>query len=158
MGVVMQNDNRIDVVGYTTVRAGIAGDAVVARLLGDGRPDTSFNGVGHLVLSNDGNDFGFGVGLGPDGSIVITSFQSQRRDTVTDSFLNRITIGGTLDRGFGTDGTVRVHNAEATFELGLAIQPDGKIVVAGRRGGFGIVDSVGTIDRFRQDGSFDTTA
>jgi len=32
---------------------------------------------------------------------------------------------------------------------------DGKIVVAGRRGGFGIVDSVGTIDRFTPNGSFD---
>jgi hypothetical protein len=43
------------------------------------------------------------------------------------------------------------------FELGLSVQHDGKIVVSGRRGGFNIVDSIGTIDRFNPDGSFDTT-
>ena len=76
---------------------------------------------------------------------------------MTDAFLNRITPAGKPDLRFGTGGRVVVHNPEASFVFGLAIQRDGRLVVAGRRGGFNIVDSIGTIDRFNPDGSFDTT-
>jgi uncharacterized delta-60 repeat protein len=154
---VVQTDGRIDIAGFTRT-PGVAGDAVVFRLLADGRPDPSFGRAGQVILSNEGHDFGFGIGLEPDNSIVVTSYQAQRPDTVTDAFLNRITPAGKLDPRFGTDGTVRVHNPEASFAFDLSIQPDAKIVVAGRRGGFNIVDSIGTIDRFRPDGSYDTTS
>jgi hypothetical protein len=107
-------------------------------------------------LSNDGDDYGFGIGLGSDNSIVISAYQAQQPNVVTDAFLNRVLPNGTPDPAFGDSGAVRIHNVEATFELGLTIQHDGKIVVAGRRGGFGIVDSIGTIDRFTPNGSFDT--
>jgi hypothetical protein len=79
---------------------------------------------------------------------------------LTHSFLNAITPAGKLDPTFGEGGTVRVINPESTVELGLTVQRDGKIVVGGRRGGFdgaSIANSIGTIDRFNPDGSFDTT-
>jgi hypothetical protein len=133
---------------------------VLFRLLSNGRPDTSFNGTGQVVFNNPGNDGGFGVGVGPENSLVISAFQNVQQNTVTDSFLNRVTATGKPDPTFGTAGTVRLHNPEATFELGLEIQPDGKIVTTGRRGGFNgsnVVDSIGTISRFNTDGSFDST-
>jgi uncharacterized delta-60 repeat protein len=154
--VILQRNGAIDVVGVTA-DTGVAADTIVYRLLPDGHPDPTFDLTGQLILANDGNDFGFGIGLEPDGSIVVSSYQAQRQNTVTDAFLTRVCANGQLDDAFGTAGTVRVHNPEATFELGLSIQRDGKIVVAGRRGGFNIVDSIGTIDRFNPDGSFDTT-
>jgi uncharacterized delta-60 repeat protein len=152
--VVLQKDGRIALVA-TVEAPGAPFDAAIFRLLANGGPDTSFNGTGQVVMANDGDDVGFGIGLEPDGSIVITAFQAQQLDTVTDSFLNRVTSSGKLDPRFGTNGTVRVHNAEATFEVGLSIQPDGKIVVAGRRGGKDVVNSIATIDRFDTDGSLD---
>lgn len=153
--VVLQKDGRIDLVATTETPDAL--DAVVFRLRADGLPDTSFNGTGQAVMSNDGDDVGFGIGLEPDNSIVITAFGAQQDGVVTDSFLNRLTSVGKPATRFGTNGTVRVHNPEATFEVGLSIQPDGKIVTAGRRGGFNVVDSIATIDRFNPDGSFDTT-
>jgi uncharacterized delta-60 repeat protein len=146
--VIVQKDGKIAVAGFAKA-PGVAGDPVVWRLLSQGAPDPSFNGTGQVVVSNEGNDFA-------DNSLVIASFQAQRVGQVTDSFLNRVTAAGVLDPSFGVAGTVRVHNPEATFEIGLVVQRDGRIVVAGRRGGFNIVDSVGTIDRFNPDGSFDT--
>jgi uncharacterized delta-60 repeat protein len=156
-GLALQSDGKMDIVGDTRPISSGQKDAVIFQLLPNGRPDASFNGTGQVVLSNPGNDNGFGIGLGPDKSIVISSFQSQRRDTVTDSFLNRVTAAGKPDPAFGTNGTVTVHNPEATFEFGLEVQSDGKIVTAGRRGGFNVVGSIGTIDRFNADGSFDST-
>jgi uncharacterized delta-60 repeat protein len=159
-GLALQPDGKIAVVGDTTAAAGQK-DAVLFRLLSNGRPDTSFNGTGQVVFNNPGNDGGFGVGVGPENSLVISAFQNVQQNTVTDSFLNRATSTGKPDPAFGTAGTVRLHNPEATFELGLEIQPDGKIVTTGRRGDFNgsnVVDSIGTISRFNTDGSFDTTA
>jgi uncharacterized delta-60 repeat protein len=156
-GLALQPDGKVDIVGDTRPTADDPKDAVIFQLLPNGRPDASFNGAGQVVLPNPGDDNGFGIGFGPGQSIVISSFQSQQPGTVTDSFLNRVTATGKPDPAFGTGGTVTVHNPEATFELGLAVQPDGKIVTAGRRGGFNVVDSVGTIDRFTTDGAFDTT-
>jgi uncharacterized delta-60 repeat protein len=157
-GLVVQADGKINIVGDTRPTASDPRDAVVFQLLPNGRPDTSFNGTGQVILDNPGNDNGFDIGIGPDRSIVISSFQSQRRDnTVTDSFLNRVTSSGKPDPAFGTNGTVTVHNPEATFEFGLEVQSDGKIVTAGRRGGFNVVGSIGTITRFNADGSFDST-
>jgi len=157
-GLELQPDGKIDVVGETRPTTSVPRNTVIFRLLPTGQPDPSLNGSGQVVLGNPGNDSGFGIGLGPDGSIVTSSFQVQQRGVVTDSFLNRITSTGKLDPHFGTNGTVQVHNPEPTFELGLQVQRDGKIVTAGRRGGVNVENSIGTIDRFNPDGSFDTTA
>jgi len=156
--VAVQSDGKIDVAGYTaSPEPGVPGDAVVFRLQANGLADASFNGNGRVIFANDGDDIGYTLGIEPDNSIVVSAFQPQENGEVTDSFLNRVTSNGALDPTFGTRGAVRVHNTEATFELGLSIQSDGKIVVAGRRGGFNIVNSIGTIDRFNLNGTFDTT-
>jgi len=155
--LALQSDGKIDIVGETRTAADAPRDSVLFRLLADGRPDPSFNDTGRVVFDNPGDDSGFGIGIEPDQSIVVSSFQFQQPAVVTDSFLNRVTSTGKADPRFGADGTVRVHNPEATFEVGLAVQPDGRIVTSGRRGGFNNRDSVGTIDRFRTNGSFDSS-
>jgi uncharacterized delta-60 repeat protein len=156
-GIALQTDGKVVVVGGTRATLSDPKDAVIFRLLRNGHLDTSFNSNGRIIFTNPGNDSGNGISIARDMSIVITSFQAQQVDTVTDSFLNRVTSAGKPDLTFGTSGAVTVHNPEATFELGLEIQPDGKIVTAGRRGGFGVVDSIGTINRYNSDGSFDST-
>ncbi|MGW1617388.1 hypothetical protein ACWCQZ_50550 [Streptomyces sp. NPDC002285] len=150
-GVVVRPDAKIDIVGYTTDLAS-DGNAIIFQLQSDGSRDNAFSDDGQIVMSNPGDDYGFGIGLQSDSSIVVTAYQAQQPSVVTDSYLHRITSNGRLDSQFGNNGTFTVHNEEATFELGLSVLPDDKIVVAGRRGGFNIIDSIATIDRYTSNG------
>jgi len=66
----------------------------------------------------------------------------------------RLNANGSLDSSFGTDGIV-LTPAQTTGGFGtvygLAVQPDGRIVAAGR------LDSALTLVRYNTDGSLDTT-
>jgi uncharacterized delta-60 repeat protein len=67
--------------------------------------------------------------------------------------------GGLLDPTFGTGGIVNLPNATDYAASAVAVQPDGKVVVAGqtnRTTGTGQADSI-TVQRLNRDGSLDTT-
>src|SRR5438105_14790589 len=63
---------------------------------------------------------------------------------------------GTLDRSFGAGfGYVRYADSTMTVEdngLGIAVQPDGKLIVAGTSG----ITTAAVVVRFDPDGSLDT--
>ena len=51
---------------------------------------------------------------------------------IGDRFIARVTAGGELDPGFGKKGYVtKPFNSTDAYPTGVAIQADGKIVVAG---------------------------
>ena len=90
-----------------------------------GAPDTSFGTGGALAL-----DFGAqAIILQPDGKAVLTG---QRNSDVA---VLRVTTDGENDSGFATGGELVFPVMSATDEgSGLALQPDGKIIVAGNAG------------------------
>src|SRR5262245_21666952 len=63
---------------------------------------------------------------------------------------------GELDKTFGNGGKVITDIGAACFEAALGIQPDGKIVVAGRDRGLYPSEDFG-VERYNSDGSPDTT-
>ena len=110
--------------------------------------DTTFGNAGKATTTAFGGDRS-AMALQLDGKIVMVG------GTFSDFVLARFNSDGTLDNGFDTDGMVRtdIGGGFAQEEaLGVAIQPDGKIVVAGYTGRGNV-----TIVRYHPDGSLDET-
>ncbi len=104
-------------------------DFAVAHLSADGAIDSSFGGSG-FVITNLGTwgDFAVGVTTDAAGRIVMAGTDG------VDMIVARYQSNGFLDSSFGVDGLARADfgaiNKDAVTEA-MAIQPDGKIVVAG---------------------------
>ncbi|MBL8813567.1 MAG: cadherin domain-containing protein, partial [Planctomycetaceae bacterium] len=116
------------------VVAGIASDTVfVQRLKTDGTPDSAFGGGG-TVLASTGTyaNMVHTMLIQPDGRIVVGGeFYSSSTGNL-DSFLMRLNTDGAVDTSFGTDGIFRYSHSGNIEELhSVAIQPDGKLVIAG---------------------------
>jgi uncharacterized delta-60 repeat protein len=133
---------RIAVAGYTS--NGITSRSAVARYLADGGLDRSFGGDGRVTtdVSSSGEQFA-DVVVQPDGSIVAAGWAELSLMPAFDAV--RYTTDGSRDPTFHDDGIVRVDvSAGADKAFGLALQPDGKLVLvgataAGGRNGWGLV-------------------
>jgi uncharacterized delta-60 repeat protein len=89
-----------------------------------------------------------------DGKIVTAATVADRLDEVI--VLTRNNPDGSLDSGFGSGGTVTTLITEDDFARALALQQDGKIVVAGDISAtFG--EPSFALLRYNSDGSLDTT-
>jgi uncharacterized delta-60 repeat protein len=147
-GVALQSDGKIIVVGGDA-----SGDFALARYNPDGSLDTSFSDDGLQITEFDGFDSAASVVLQPDGKIVAAG------RTNDDFAVARYNSDGTLDTTFSGDGLqVTSFGGASRFDAGaqgVALQPDGKIVVVG--GGSGAVDDDFALARYNPDGSLDTT-
>lgn len=106
-----------------TSRAIIGGNPAVA--------DVGFNGSGKVSTAiGSGNDFGTSVVVQSDGKVVLAGYASNGvRDNIV---LVRYLENGMLDPDFGTSGKVITPlGASHAVALGMAMQSDGKLVVAG---------------------------
>lgn len=125
-GVTLQPDGKIIVVGYTD--AGFA----IARYTLAGVLDTTF-GVGGIATTDIGigKDEARGVVLQADGKIVVIG-KSIRLNTGMDVAVVRYNADGTLDATFGAGGKITT-DFSASYDVGnsIALQPDGRAVVAG---------------------------
>src|SRR6185369_10627899 len=127
--VAIQADGKIVVAGSALNGANI--DFAVLRYNTDGSLDTTF-GTGGKVLTPvlDSDDFALAVAIQPDGKIVAAGLAVTGADDIA---VVRYNTDGSLDTTFDGDG-------KATFSIlvgfndianAVAIQPDGKIVLAG---------------------------
>lgn len=138
--VVLQSDGKIVVAG--TASNGIDSDISVVRLLPNGTPDTTFDGdsgTGNGIVRTavgTGNDLGFVVGIGPNETIIVSGYYFL--GTGADAAIVRYDMLGRLDTTFSGDGIfVHPFSSDTDEALAMALQPDGKIVIAGcvRNGG-----------------------
>jgi uncharacterized delta-60 repeat protein len=125
--MAVQSDGKIIVVGQSD------GDFAVARYNADGSLDTTF-GTGGRVTTDFGtaDDGARSVAIQPDGQIVVAGYRGPMW-TTSDVALARYNPDGSLDSSFGVGGKAwaDVSGSVATVALDVAMQPDGKIVVAG---------------------------
>ncbi|MBI5563064.1 MAG: hypothetical protein HY894_09490 [Deltaproteobacteria bacterium] len=106
-------------------------DFAVVRYNSDGTLDASF-GVGGKVTTDVGagdDDYAYAVGIQSDGKIVAAG--PAGNGMLSDFAVVRYNTDGTLDASFGAGGMIRTDSGSIDFANGLAIQPDGRIVVAG---------------------------
>lgn len=155
--VTLQADGKIVVVGWNDVAGN---DCFVARFNANGSIDTSFGGGGTGFRSVEfgaagGQDRCYAVRIDASGNIVIAGYGSFGVSFERNIALARFTPAGLPDASFGTGG-------EASFDLNpggtdrawaLAIQSDGKLVVAGRDN----TANQAYVARFGTNGSIDTT-
>jgi uncharacterized delta-60 repeat protein len=126
--VRIQADGKIVAAGYSYIGSG--GYIALARYDLDGTPDISFDGDGKLVIITDGPSFGYSTAIQSDGKIVVAG-NSYYID-INNFGLARVNTDGSLDTGFSTDGKLTTTILSShEYASALAVQSDGKIVVAG---------------------------
>ncbi|MEJ7848342.1 MAG: LamG-like jellyroll fold domain-containing protein [Pyrinomonadaceae bacterium] len=155
--VVVQPDGKIVAAGNAF--NGSNSDFAVVRYEANGSLDTSFdgnsgNGNGIVTVAiGVGNEVGYGVAMQRDGKIVVSGYYANVAST--DTALLRFDQNGVLDPSFDSDGIVSSTFSPDTDEaLSLALQPDGKIVIAGciRNG----APNDFLLARYNENGSLDT--
>ena len=147
LGVALQNDGRLVAVG------GVSGRFALARYDADGSLDPFFGSGGRVTTSFTGEATATAVAVQADGKIVTAGRASN--GTRSNFVLARYDTDGTLDPFFGAGGRVVTSLAADAEALALVLQPDGKIVVAGRasdgvtsRFALARYDADGTLDPF----------
>ena len=117
--------------------------------------DASFGGDGQVTTDFGSNDDANDVVVQPDGKIVVAG----TRGGAFGAFaVARYNTDGSLDASFSGDGKVESGGGFATSSeaYGVALQPDGKIVVAGYVGSTSFSNEF-HLQRFNTDGSLDAT-
>lgn len=129
--------------------------AVIAVTAAPGDLDTSFGTAGKVTTPvGVGDSVARDIAIQTDGKIVVAGYGGTF-GTGNDFALVRYTRDGVLDSSFGTAGKVTTDFAGVTKTdegYSIAIQTNGKIVVAGSAKGGGI-----GVARYNSDGSLDTT-
>ncbi|MEZ5426645.1 MAG: FG-GAP-like repeat-containing protein [Pyrinomonadaceae bacterium] len=149
-GAAVQADGKILVAG----RSGSRDKRVVIRLNPDGSLDPTFGRDGVFDTALGGPIFDEAeIAIQPDGKIIITG-SSRNGGMTADAFsVMRLNPDGTLDTTFDSDGeavTVFQTNDRA---YGVALQPDGKILVSGATNSNGAF----ALARYNPDGSLDAS-
>ena len=124
-GLVVQTDGRILVARLT------ASEIVIRRLEPNGTPDEGFGSDGQVRISHGWSATVAAVAFTPDGSVVLLGEEPSGGFS-----LSRQLPDGTLDATFGAGGRVFASfDGIGNTAVAVAVQPDGKIVVAGSTGG-----------------------
>jgi uncharacterized delta-60 repeat protein len=123
-GVALQADGKIVVAGRLSDSA-----FALVRYAADGALDTSF-GQGGVTIGPPGE--AEALAIQPNGRIVVAGYgpDPERADLQTFT-LARFDSDGSRDLGFGSSGVVRTSIGLAASAFAVALQPDGRIVVAG---------------------------
>ncbi|HVW33108.1 MAG TPA: delta-60 repeat domain-containing protein, partial [Acidimicrobiia bacterium] len=126
----IQPDGKILAAGVSDARGTY--DFALARYTSAHALDPSF-GINGVVLTDFGHsyDWAYALALQPDGGILVAGVSDVSGSK--DFAIARYGPNGSLDRSFGRDGlmTERMRPFTADIVRGMALQPDGKIVVVG---------------------------
>ncbi len=151
--IALQPDGKIVVAGYS--HNGSDYDFAVVRYNSDGSLDTTFNSTGKVTTDISGaTEFGYGVVIQPDGKIVVAGASYNGSDY--DFAVVRYNSDGSLDTTLNSTGKVTTAvGASNDYGREIALQPDGKIIVAGYSDNGS--NDVFAVVRYNSDGSLDTT-
>ena len=125
-GVAIQPDGKVVVAGTDL------SDFLLARYNTDGTLDSTFSGDGKLSTDFAGDsDRATGVAVQPDGRIVVAGFTFTGGAAAHDFAVARYNPNGSLDTSFSGDGKQALDLGSNDIAEGVALQSDGKIVLAG---------------------------
>lgn len=126
------DDMVADADGTVLLAGGVFGDAragIVARILSSGQPDPAFGAQGVLTLPQ-GMTYAGAITRQADGKFVIGATKAVGNDFQAQ--VARLLPGGQLDATFGVGGISQDFGFATSQVLALAIDVDGKIVLAGK--------------------------
>jgi uncharacterized delta-60 repeat protein len=159
-GVAVEPGGKIVAAGTTGLNFNSDQNFAAARYNPDGSLDPTFGGGGTVTTDiGTTTDEGRALAVQPDGKVVVAGI-SQSVSQIDDVVLVRYNADGSLDSTFGSGGVVRiVGSSTLAIEINAAaVQPDGKILVAG-----GVYSTIPhccvgldfLVARFNADGSLD---
>lgn len=158
LSVKLQSDGRIVIAGTSSDGTGYSFAAT--RYDTNGTVDSTFGTNGCVIRSIDGgngtDDEASAVSIQGDGKIVLCGYSAGRSDSAFA--LARFDSVGTTDSSFGGDGTVRTiieNDFGNDLASSIAIQSDGKIIVAGTS--YDGSNSAMAVARFNANGSLDNS-
>jgi uncharacterized delta-60 repeat protein len=133
--VAIQADGKIVVAGSLTDATGIDSHGMLAvRLTKSGSPDRAFSGDGLASALTTQAGEGLSVAIQSNGKIVVGG-DARLPGTISDTFARmsaaRFNANGSPDGGFGQGGAVVLPALKISFANGVAVQPNGRIVLAG---------------------------
>jgi uncharacterized delta-60 repeat protein len=154
--LALQPDGKILAGGYSRKTLDNGSEVfTIVRYNPDGTLDTSFGTDGKFISNYGVSCQGNRMVIAPDGKIILAGFQWRFNNIGTLSVMvARYNSNGTVDTSFDTDGYTTTTLLDwNTTVTGLQVQPDGKVIIAGRTttgSNFGMV-------RYNIDGSLDTS-
>jgi uncharacterized delta-60 repeat protein len=150
--IAVQADRKFVVAGYVRNAAFTESDFALARFHPDGRLDNTFGVNGRVAFSFGNDDFAKALKIQPDGKIVVVGYTGT--GNAMNFLIARFNTNGTLDPSFGFGGFNVMDFAGGPDQgWALALQPDGKIVVAGTV--YNGTRNVYGVCRFSSDGTAD---
>jgi uncharacterized delta-60 repeat protein len=144
-GAALQPDGKIITVGSTS----LASDIAFSRINANGSPDTTVESNGAISLTVGGADIGRAVAVLPDGKILIAGGGGPGNDM----FVLRLNPDATPDTDFGNNGFTLVDFGGVDDARAIAVQANGKIVLAGSTNNGGDM----AVARLQPGGTLDTT-
>src|SRR5215469_7007501 len=164
---VVQADGKIVAAGYANLDGGES--FALARYNSNGTLDTTFGTGGKVGTAFDSGSVSytqaFSVAVQPDGRIVAAGYTeigaclfNGLEQPCFDFALARYNSNGTLDASFGTSGKVTTDFGGPNDQAeSVAVQPDGKIVVAGAAGQYINRGFDFALARYNSNGTLDTS-
>ncbi len=151
--VAVQSDSLIVTAGSSTDGFLPNVDFSIRRYKPNGTPDSSFS-VDGLVSTDffSGEDIAYAMEITADNKILVCGTAKAAVGTATLFAAARYNFDGTLDVDFGNNGKFSISlSTSQDVAYGLAVQPNGKIVLAGT--GF----SLARVLRLNANGTVDST-
>jgi uncharacterized delta-60 repeat protein len=126
--LAVQSDGKVVLNGYddTNPPTGFA-----LRVNANGTLDASFNGQGWVGLPATGGFYTEGIAVAGGGSIFVAGMTN---GSPRSGIVYKLRANGTPDPAFGTGGLFLGTGANGVEYYGIALLPDGRVVVAGDRG------------------------
>jgi uncharacterized delta-60 repeat protein len=170
----IQDDGKIVAAGYTYSQLnGVVSDSIaVVRYDRNGASDSSFNGNGKIVINppnpysqsygGTGGSHANSVALQADGKILVGAnlsyMQSHGRWFYANPSIIRINPNGSIDQGFGGNGVwVTATGYGNNLCRKIALQSDGKIMLAGLAGDVDFLNQRFLMARVNSNGSNDNS-
>ena len=151
-GAVLQDDGKILLAGYTSGPSYT--NVAIARYNTDGSLDTSFDNDGKVVSNLGVRTSANSIALLPGNKIVVVG-NYRTSETNSDFLISEYDQNGSPDATFQNKGslTLDISGAKDDFANSVAVQSNGKILVAGSTTGNGGSDFA--LVRLNTDGSLD---
>lgn len=150
LALALQPDGKLVAVGSQRSSGGALTATGIIRYNPNGTLDTTFGTGGIVILQRGVNN---AVVLQPDGKIVVGGGGGDAQ--LANYQITRLNPNGSPDATFGTGGDVTIDFAGSGDGVwALALQPDGKIIAAGRSRVLGDDDNF-AVARLNPDGSLD---
>jgi uncharacterized delta-60 repeat protein len=155
--LLLQPDGKIIAAGTSFGSAGSASEFAIARYTASGALDATFSGDGKATTQFHNQDRIGNAALRADGKIAVAGTTFDAATQQTSIALASYNADGTPDATFDGDGkaTTAVSNVFEYYVGSLAIQTDGKLIVAGTAPNYTNVPF--TVARFTPTGALDPT-